>query len=57
VHISPENNISAAPAIAAVGAAFRHEFLAPKTDTTAPAVTGLGKYFDPIDKHRGTLDR
>ncbi len=53
VHMSirPKNNVAAAAAIAAVRSAFRHKFLAPKTDATAPTVARLRESFDSIDKH------
>jgi hypothetical protein len=51
VPVGYENHVAAATAIAAVGAAFRDKFLAPKTDATAAAVSGLGKDFNAIDKH------
>jgi hypothetical protein len=52
VRISFQNDIAAAPAIAAVRTAFRHKFLPPETDGPAAAVSGLGKNFDSIDEHR-----
>src|SRR6476659_5394769 len=55
VNIRAENHVAAAAAIAAIGSAFRHEFLAPKTHTTAPAVPSLGQNFDPIDEHKLNL--
>jgi hypothetical protein len=49
--IRAEKNIATAATIAAIRSAFRHKFLAPKTDATAPAVARLRKSFDSIDKH------
>src|SRR6266566_4764306 len=46
-----QNHVAAASAISAVGPAFRHKFLPPKTDGAAPALSRLCKSFDPIDKH------
>ena len=51
VLIRTQNNIAAATAVAAIRSAFRHKFLPPKTHTTTPAITGLRKDFDSIDKH------
>ena len=51
--VGPQDHIAAAPAVAAVRATARHEFFAPKTDAAPSAVTGLGKNFDSIDKHKG----
>ena len=52
MNIGPQDYVPTAPTVAAVGTTARHEFLAPKTDATPPAVTGLGKNFDSIDKHK-----
>ena len=49
--IGPENDVSTTATVAAVGPPARHEFLAPETDAAAPAIAGLGKNFDSIDKH------
>jgi hypothetical protein len=49
--VSAENHIAAAPAIAAVWSATRHELLAPEANGTAPTVAGLREDFDSIDKH------
>src|SRR3984893_3444526 len=53
--IRAQNYVAAAPAVTAVGSAFRHEFLAPKTHTASPAIAGLRKNFYPIDEHAETL--
>src|SRR5579884_146530 len=52
VAIGPQNHIPAPPAVAAIGAAFGHKFLPAKTDAAAPAIAGLGKNSNAIDKHR-----
>src|SRR5439155_16697626 len=49
--IGPQNDIATSAAIATVGSAFRDEFFAPETDTTASAFSSLRKIFDAIDKH------
>src|SRR5947207_3807704 len=49
--IGPQDNIAAAAAITAIRSPFRNEFLAPETDTSASAVSGLRENFDTIDKH------
>ena len=49
--IGPQDNIAAAAAITAIRSPFRNEFLAPETDTSASALSGLRKNFDTIDKH------
>ena len=49
--IGAEDNSPASSAIAAIRPALGHKFLAPKTDTPAPAFSGPGKDFDAIDKH------
>jgi len=53
VDIGPEDHIPAAPAIAAIRAAARDKFFAPKTDAPPPAIPGLGKNFYSVDKHLG----
>src|SRR6266487_5455593 len=50
--IGPQDNITATAAVTAIRSPFRNEFLAPKTDTPASALSGLRKNFDTIDKHR-----
>src|SRR5712692_1372687 len=57
VRIGAPNNIAAAATIAAIRSAFRHKLLPPKTHTTTPAIAGLCKDFDPIDKHDEALKR
>ena len=47
-----ENHIAAASAVAAVGTAFWHKFFPPKAHASAPAVAGLRKNSNLIDKHR-----
>src|SRR5207302_10282292 len=49
--IGPQDTIAAAAAITAIRSPFRNEFLAPETDTSASALSGLRKNFDTIDKH------
>src|SRR2546423_12638767 len=49
--IGPQDNIAAATAVTAIRSPFRNEFLAPETDTSASALSGLRKNFDAIDKH------
>src|SRR5947207_1369512 len=49
--IGPQDNIAATAAVTAIRSSFRNEFLAPKTDTPASALSGLRKNFDTIDKH------
>jgi hypothetical protein len=51
VSVGAQDYIAATPAVAAVGPTFWDKFLAPKTDASAPAATGLGKDFDSIDEH------
>jgi hypothetical protein len=49
--ICTQNHVAATAAVAAIRSTFRHEFLPPKTHATSPAVSGLRKNLDPIDKH------
>src|SRR5437868_15484948 len=49
--IGPQDNIAASAAITAIRSPFRNEFLAPETDTSESAISGLRKNFDTIDKH------
>src|SRR2546423_15657637 len=49
--IGPQDNIAAATAVTAIRSPFRNEFLAPETDTSASALSGLCENFDAIDKH------
>src|ERR1700675_3414103 len=51
VPVRAQNHIAAATAIAAIGSAFRHKFLPPKTGRATTATARLRKNFDPIDKH------
>ena len=46
-----EKNISAATAVAAVGAASRHVLLAAKRDDTVAAVTASNRYLCLVDEH------
>ena len=55
VNVGAQNDVAAPAAIAAIRTALRDKFLAAKTDAAAPAISGLRKHFDSIDKHeRGT---
>jgi hypothetical protein len=49
--IGCEDNVATPPAVAAVGPALGHKFLTSKADTSAPALSCLGKDFHTIDKH------
>ncbi len=49
--IRSQNYVTAAPSVTAIGSAFRHEFLAPKTNAPTATIARLRKYFDSIDKH------
>jgi hypothetical protein len=57
VDIRTENDISTATAIAPVRSAAWYEFFATEADAAPPAVTGLGKNFYSIDKHKGAFSR
>ena len=49
------DHITAAAAIAAARTAAWDEFLAPKTDAAAPAISGVSEDFDSINKHEERL--
>ena len=51
MNVRAKNDITAAPAVAAVGSAFRDEFFPAKTHATAAAVTSLRQNFDAVDEH------
>jgi hypothetical protein len=51
VPVGPQHNITAAPAVTAVGPAFGHKFFAPETNRAATAVAGLSENFNAIDEH------
>ena len=55
MHVGTQNHIATAPAIAAIRSALRHKFLSSKTHRPTPAIAGLGKNFDSIDKHFSIL--
>ena len=51
MRIRPQNHRAPAPAIPAIRPALRHKRFAPERDRAIPAVAGLGKNSDVIDKH------
>ena len=51
--IGLEEHGAAVPAVAAVGTAARHEFLAAKADAPGAAVTTLDEDVDLVDEHIG----
>src|SRR6185295_16370373 len=51
VDVAQENDVATPAAIATVGPAPRFIFLAPKTDTTAPAITRRKLYCAFVNKH------
>jgi hypothetical protein len=57
VLVGDHDDVAAAPAVAAVGAALRDELFAAEADAAPAAVAGLGVNFDLIDKHRRALCR
>src|SRR5438552_4086595 len=55
--VGAQDNVAAAPTIAAIGTTAGHKFLPPKTHASAAPVAGFCVHFDPIDKHRVTIHR
>src|SRR5207248_3117812 len=51
--VRTQDHLTATAAIAAIGPAFRHEFLPSKTGTPAPAFSRLCENLYPIDEHSG----
>src|SRR5436190_2098782 len=51
VPVRPQDHVTTAPTIAAVGPAFRHKFFTSETDAPAPASSRLCKNVYPIDEH------
>ncbi len=52
-----QDHVATAPAISSIRTAFGHKGLAPKGHTTATTVTGSGKDFHLINKHRVIISR
>jgi hypothetical protein len=53
--IGTENDVSACPAITAIGTTARDKLLASKTDAAAAAIPRFRRYPDPIDEHCLTI--
>jgi hypothetical protein len=51
VTVGSEDHVAATSAVAAIGPAFRHKFLAAKTGAPTPAISRLRENFDPINEH------
>src|SRR5215467_1600528 len=55
VPVRTQDHVTATAAIAAIGPAFRHEFLPSKAGAPTPPFSSLCKNFHPIDEHGSAL--